>query len=155
METKIKTIIVIDNLCVGGIATSLYNFLHFTQRWLECDLLVFDPESVDMNRIPEGVRVLKSSSTLKILGKSQREINDDSCFYAILRAFLVLTSRVFSGEFSRKILFSCKKIQGYDLAISFAQDNGWKSLSKGCNDFVIDRIKAKYKIAFIHCDYSN
>ncbi|MDD6902970.1 MAG: glycosyltransferase [Eubacteriales bacterium] len=41
------------------------------------------------------------------------------------------------------------------MAIAYAQDNAWKSLSKGCIDFVVKKVDAKKKMAFIHCDYSN
>lgn len=153
---KLKTIIVIDNLYTGGIATSLYNFLHYSRSYFDIDLFIFNDTSLDMSKIPEDVKILKAERNLRILGLSQKETNSWSKFYATKRFLYVLCSRIVSGEFARKILFySLKRIGTYDLAISFAQDNAWKSLSKGCIDFVVKRIDAKRKATFIHCDYSN
>ena len=47
-NNRLKTLVVIDSMSVGGIATSLYNFLKYTDERLACDLLVFDPDSVDI-----------------------------------------------------------------------------------------------------------
>ena len=156
MTNRVKTIVVIDSMSVGGIATSLYNFLNHTSQWLDCDLLVFDPESVDPERIPEHIRIVPCRDSLKMLGVCQREYIKKHPVPGLYRAALVLLARITSGEFARKILFATsKKISGYELAISFAHDNGWKSLSKGCNDFVVNKVEAKCKVGFIHCDYAN
>ncbi len=156
MSYKVKTLIVIDNMSVGGIATSLYNFLHFQAENLECHLLVFDKNSIDYDRIPKSVRIIETPKLLRVLGLSQKETARESRLLAILRFFLVALSRIFNGEFARDFLFLfIKKIGEYDFAISYAHDNAWKSLSKGCNDYVIKKVSAKKKMAYIHCDYSN
>ena len=153
---KLKTLIVIDNLHVGGVATSLYNFLVYATRYFDIDLFVFNEHSVDSARLPDGVNVLKIPKKLKILGMGQSEIKKYSSWYALKRAFYVVLTRLTSGQFARSILFSTiKRLTNYDLAIAYAQDNAWKSLSKGCIDFVVKKVDAKKKMAFIHCDYSN
>ena len=153
---KLKTLIVIDNLHVGGVATSLYNFLVYATRYFDIDLFVFNEQSVDSARLPDGVNVLKIPKKLKILGMGQSEIKKYSLRYALKRAFYVGLTRLTSGQFARSILFlTVKRLKKYDLAIAYAQDNAWKSLSKGCIDFVVKKVDAKKKMAFIHCDYSN
>lgn len=153
---KLKTLIVIDNLHVGGVATSLYNFLVYATRYFDIDLFVFNEQSVDSARLPDGVNVLKIPKKLKILGMGQSEIKKYSFRYALKRAFYVGLTRLTSGQFARSILFlTVKRLKRYDLAIAYAQDNAWKSLSKGCIDFVVKKVDAKKKMAFIHCDYSN
>ena len=153
---KLKTLIVIDNLHVGGVATSLYNFLVYATRYFDVDLFVFNEQSVDSARLPDGVNVLKIPKKLKILGMGQSEIKKYSLRYALKRAFYVGLTRLTSGQFARSILFlTVKRLKKYDLAIAYAQDNAWKSLSKGCIDFVVKKVDAKKKMAFIHCDYSN
>lgn len=153
---KLKTLIVIDNLHVGGVATSLYNFLVYATRYFDIDLFVFNEQSVDSARLPDGVNVLKIPNKLKILGMGQSEIKKYSLWYALKRAFYVGLTRLTSGQFARSILFlTVKRLKKYDLAIAYAQDNAWKSLSKGCIDFVVKKVDAKKKMAFIHCDYSN
>ena len=155
-NNRLKTLVVIDSMSVGGIATSLYNFLKYTDERLACDLLVFDPDSVDVSRLPEGVQLLPHAKELQMLGVCQRDYQKKKPLLALYRAGLVLCAKVISGEFARRILFATsKKIRNYDLAISFAHDNGWKVLSKGCIDFVVDKVEAVCKVGFIHCDYSN
>ena len=106
--------------------------------------------------MPDGVNVLKIPKKLKILGMGQSEIKKYSFRYALKRAFYVGLTRLTSGQFARSILFlTVKRLKKYDLAIAYAQDNAWKSLSKGCIDFVVKKVDAKKKMAFIHCDYSN
>lgn len=156
MSKKIRTLIVIDNMNTGGIATSLYNFLLFQSQKMICDVLVFDMESVDKSKIPENVKIIDTPRILEVLGKSQSELNKKSKPLALIRIIMVIITRVFSGEQARRILlFFTKKRKGYDLAISYAHDNGWKSLSKGCNDYVLNKVEAKVKLSYVHCDYSN
>lgn len=156
MKKRKKTLVVIDNLHTGGIASSLYNLLYYTHDKLDYHLLVFNKKSIDLSRIPQDVLVLDTPNCLKILGMSQEEIKKESIILYFIRAILVIISKISNGEFARKVLFLCiKKVHKYDLAISFAQDNGWHTLSKGCNDFVIDKVDSTKKLAYIHCDYSN
>lgn len=153
---KFKTLIVIDNLNTGGVATSLYNFLHYAEEYMDIDLLVFDMQSIDYSRIPANIKLLKSDSRLSILGVSQKDMFYRSFFNSLKRLFYVLVSRIINGEFARSIMLSkISRLGSYDLAISYAQDNAWKSLSKGCVDYVVKNVDSKRKATFIHCDYSN
>lgn len=153
---KLRTLIVIDNLNTGGVATSLYNFLQYAQDFMDIDLIVFDIQSIDYSRIPDSVKILKCDSKLSILGVSQKDTFYRSFFDSLKRLFYVLISRIINGEFARSILLSkVEKLESYDLAISYAQDNAWRSLSKGCLDYVVKNVVSKRKATFIHCDYSN
>ena len=40
MVRKIKTLVVIDNLYTGGVATSLYNYLYFAHELMDIHLLI-------------------------------------------------------------------------------------------------------------------
>lgn len=152
----LKALIVIDNLKIGGIGTSLYNFLTYASSELHVDLLVFDPDSIDQSRLPKRVRVLQTPYLLKVLGMSQEEIKQESVCLFLFRACLVILSRFFGGHAVRSFLFSfIKRLEGYDLAISYAHDDPWRSLTKGCNDFVLRKVTARYKMGYIHCDYQN
>ena len=150
-----KTLIVIDNLHTGGVATSLYNYLLYTKKYLDCDLLVFNEESIDYSKLPSGVRVLKPQRVLHILGKNSKELTKESVFLNIFRNFLFVLSRLINGVIARKIfLFPfVEKIGKYEFALAYAQDDSWNSLSKGCIDFVIEKVEAKHKSVMVHCDY--
>ena len=152
-----KTLIVLDNLYTGGVATSLYNYLRYASERMECTLMVFHEDSIDEERLPENVRVIKPPRLLHILGKNRYELAQESRFLWLYKAFLTVLCRFTNGEFARRFLFCFlpKQKERFDLAISYSQDDGWKSISKGCNDYVLDKVTAKYKAALIHCDYQD
>lgn len=150
-----RVLIVLDNMHTGGIASSLRNLLPRLAEMTECDLLVFDRDSVDASRIPEGVRLLQPHPWLRLLGKSQAELTRCDLLQAAVRAGLVAVSRVFGGNAARRLLFRwIPPLKGYDLAVSYCQDVGLRTISTGCNHFVLEKVCAKCKAAFIHCDYS-
>ena len=149
-----KVLIVLDNIHTGGISKSLLNLLPNIAKLADCDLLVFKDVNIDKDSIPADIRLIVPDTKLKILGMSQEEIKHYSILAYMCRAILVLISRIVNGGFSRKILFSfIKQIGDYDIAISYSQDVGWKTISTGCNQFVLDKVNAKTKLAYIHCDY--
>lgn len=149
-----RVLIVIDNVETGGIASSLRNFATALCRVADCDVLSFKPVPDDY--FAEGVGVVQGSSRLELLGLSQSETRGKSLGAYFARAALACMARAVSGEFARKALFAgMKPVSGYDCAISFAHDNGWKFLSKGCNDFVLNKVEAQKKISFVHCDYEH
>ena len=151
----VQTLIVIDNLRTGGVATSMKNFIRFASREMDISVLVFNQEEIDACEFPENVHLLEPQKLLGIFGRRQNEIK--SPFLALYRGALVVMARLFGGRFARRLLFPfVRKIRGnYDLAISFANDDGFHSLTKGCNDFVFRKVQAKKKITFVHCDYEN
>ena len=151
-----KTIVVIDKLNLGGVTTSLLNYLEFTSSQNIIDLLIFAPKKEDYTKVPSNVHILEPTKALSILGKTQTEVFQESAFLAIVRILLVLIAKLFNGRIARLILFAfIKKYKNYDLAISYMHDVTWNSLTTGCNDFVLYNISANYKAAFVHCDYKN
>lgn len=153
---KKRLLLVIDNLHTGGVGTSLYNFLYFSHNAIQIDLLVFNEDSIDYSRIPEDVHVIRPDKCLHILGKCHDEIKQESFILMSIRVMLSLLARRVSGVFARKVMWPfVSSLNGYDLAIAYAQDDGWRSLSKGCVDYIINKVSAKRKSVIIHCDYCN
>lgn len=150
-----KVLFVIDKLNTGGVSSSLLNLLKEMSGKEDCSLLVFSGKSVEKGKLPDKVNIIKSPSVLRILGMTQEETFHSSFFLGVFRLLLVVVSKILSGVIGRNILFLfVKKIKGYDVAISYTHDVGWKNLTTGCNQFVIDRVDAKQKVSFVHCDYS-
>lgn len=151
---RIKTLIVIDNLHTGGVATSLYNYLYFTRELLDISLLVFNEETIDYTKIPKEVLILRPSKCLHILGKNHSEIKQESLIMTILRLIMILIARVINGVFSRNFLWPfVDRIKEYELAIAYAQDDSYHAISKGCIDFIVKKVTAKHRSAMVHCDY--
>lgn len=150
-----RQLVVIDKMNLGGVTSSLLNYLSYSSRFHSIDLLVFNNKPLP-GRIPSNVNILKAPQILRIFGESQHEIRNVSILLATIRSLLVIISRLFGGHYARKFVFSFVKGFGtYDLAISYTHDVSWKSLTTGCNDFVLRKVEASHKATFVHCDYVN
>ena len=155
-KSKLKTLIVIDNLHTGGVATSLYNFIFFVNDLIDIHLLVFNEESIDYSKIPAAVHVIKPKKCLHILGKNHAEIRKESIFMMFYRLFMMFIARYINGVTSRKLLWPfIPRIGQYDIAIAYAQDDSYKSISKGCIDYIIRKVDAGHRTVVVHCDYKN
>lgn len=149
-----KVLIVIDNLNTGGVATSFYNFLSEMCTEAEFDILVFNENSIDADKIPSNVNIINTQKILHILGKTHKEITLESKYLSFIQLILKVISRMINGFWARKLLMPfIKDVGDYDVAIAYSQDDAWKNLSKGCIDFVLYKCNAKLKSTIIHCDY--
>ncbi len=149
-----KFLIVMDAIGTGGISSAFINYIHEVSKQVDCDIMVFDEESINKESLPPNVNVIKSNWRLRILGMPQNEVKKLSHAWAFIRMIFVFIAKILNGRVARKILlFFTKKVNGYDVAISYTQDVGWHSLARGCNDYVLDNVEAKVKCAYIHCDY--
>lgn len=152
-----KSIIIVNNnLHIGGVQKSLIDFLKVNSNNYDITLCLFAENGEFMADIPENVKVISVTSLFNLLGISLAE-SKKSLGRFILRFFFALLFKLFGREFAMPfILRSQQKISGsYDYAISYLHNGGSKSFYGGCNEFVIHKIDAVQKIAFIHCDYRN
>lgn len=148
-----RELVVIDKLNLGGVTSSLLNYLEYASSFHQIDLLVFSNE-VDTSCLPGNVKLVRGPRLLSLLGFSQKEVEKKSRLWGLLRGFMAVGSKLFSGHYIRRIAFMFIKCVGsYDVAISYTHDVSWKALTTGCNDFVLQKVKAKHKISFVHCDY--
>ena len=149
-----KIIIVNNNMKVCGVKKSLCNLLSELAEREEYDvsLLLFNPAGDYIDQIPPRVKILSTKSLFKYIGISQSEAKG---LGKIKRGFLAGVCRVFGRAAAmRLMLMSQKKISdSYDCAIAFLHNGGNKSFYGGVQEFVLRRVDAKKKIAFIHCDY--
>lgn len=129
MVRKIKTLVVIDNLYTGGVATSLYNYLYFAHELMDIHLLVFDKDSIDKTKVPDNVEIVTPDKGLHILGKNHSRIKQESFLMMLYRLIMIFLARNINGVVSRMVLWPFVKRQsGYDIAIAYAQDDSYKSI---------------------------
>ncbi|RKQ15436.1 glycosyltransferase [Ureibacillus endophyticus] len=156
MTKKKKIIIVSNNLASGGIQKALVNLLNEIKDKYEIALFLFSDSGNYSEEIPKKVNVIHANSFLKLLAISQKESKKEGLFYYLLRAILVLWTKLINNEIPMKILFlTQRKLKKFDVAISFVQSPNEKSFYGGCNEFVLNKIESTSKIAFIHCDFLN
>lgn len=152
----IKILFVCNNMEFGGVQKSLINLLKYVCNTYDVSLMLFSDSGYYMSKIPTKVKRLKTNNFLRLLGSTQKQTKELSFFLYFLRGFLVAFSKVFNNVLPRKLIFSTvDNIEGYNVAISFTQNNSDKSLALGCNEFVLNKVKCKYKISFVHCDFKN
>ena len=146
-----KIIIVNNNMKVGGVQKSLYNLLWTLDGQYVISLLLFSPAGEYMDKLPRSVKVLTCDSLFRYLGVSQGE-----CGNKLTRGSLAALCRVFGRPAVMKLLLASQKmVPGhYDCAISFLQNGRKSNFYGGIQEFVLRRIDAGRKAAFLHCDYS-
>lgn len=149
-----RFLVVTDTIGTGGISSAFKGFINRLSKEADCDVLIFNDIDVPADILPANVQMLKADNALHLLGMSQKRISEESRLLAAARLFMVFMAKAINGSTARKIVLNFTKgLKGYDAAISYTQDVNYHSLARGCNDFVIRKVDAKLKCAFIHCDY--
>ena len=149
-----KIIIVNNNMKVGGVQKSLYNLLWSVADQYEITLYLFSPKGEYADQLPENVKTASSSSLFRYFGISQGECKKWSPDYWV-RGFLAFLCRLFGRKFVIRIALASQKHlpEKYDAAISYLQNGRPSALYGGTNEFVLKKVAAERKIAFLHCDY--
>lgn len=151
-----KIIIVNNNLKVGGVQKSLCNLLWELEGKYDITLYLFSGVGAYAGQLPESVKVCTCSSLFRYLGVSQAECAGklrDRLTRGVLAGLCRLLGK---RAVLWLLLASQKRLPGeYDCAISFLHNGSSRAFYGGVNEFVLEKIRAGKKIAFLHCDYRN
>lgn len=147
-----KIIIVNNNMKVGGVQKSLYNLLWNIKDRYDITLCLFRRIGAYADQLPPEVKVIECDSLFRFLGMGQEECSGAE---ALKRGALAAICRGLGRPAVMKpLLASQKTLPGeYDCAISFLQNGRNSNFYGGVQEFVLRRIRAKKKVAFLHCDY--
>lgn len=150
-----RIVIVNNNLKVGGVQKSLINLLWAIYKDYKITLVLFDKTTGCESQLPEGIELVGCSSLYRFLGISQSECARPAI--KLVRGFLVLICRVFGRSFAMRLINLSQPtlMSEYDIAISYLQNGDPRHFYGGVNEFVLAKVKAKKKFAFLHCDYLN
>lgn len=152
-----KILFVMTTLSSGGITSSLLNLLEElkTDPELNIDVMLFNRQAGRVSDIPEQVNLLSEAPVLHCLSDAQKQVQAENRWFAFLRFVLYGYTKLFGHGLPYRIFLSMvKKPEAeYDYAFSCTQSAPVHKMYGGCNEFVLQRVKAKKKIAFIHCDY--
>lgn len=154
---KKKVLFVAYNMAMGGIHTSLINYLQVIDEkcadQYEVDLFTFG-KGVLMSQIPDSVNVTCGKRLLGLSACSFYDvISSKNIWNILLRAMMMLYVRIVgSDRFYRSMFRRHRLNKEYDYAISFFNDVPRGYFNRGTNLFVSDFVKAKTKIAWIHTD---
>ena len=147
-----KILIVNNNMKVGGVQKSLYNLLWEIHGRYAVTLLLFQPVGAYLDHLPPDVRVISSRGPMSQLGLSQGECHGAD---TLKRGALAALCKTVGRPTTLKLMLAGEKAleEEYDCAISFLHEGGRKSFYGGVQAFVLHKVRAKKKIAFLHCDY--
>jgi len=139
---------------IGGVQKSLLNLLWELGDGYDITLYLFQCTGAYMGQLPPWIRVEKCKSLFRYLGISQGECTGGQ---KLLRGALAALCRLLGRDAVIKLLLASQKTlpHTYDCAISFLHNGGPKSFYGGVQEFVLHRLKAKRKAAFLHCDHRN
>lgn len=154
---KKKVLFVAYNLAMGGIHTSLINFLQLIDEkyadQYDVDLFTFG-KGVLMPQIPDSVHVICGKKLLELSSYSFYDVlSSKNVWHIFLRVLMMVYVRIVGSDRFYRTMFERHRIdKEYDYAISFFNDVPKTYFNRGTNLYVSDYINAKEKIAWIHTD---
>ena len=157
---KKSILFVIPSLHAGGGEKSLVNLLNqIDYEKYNVDLFLFDKSGVFINSLPKQVKILDLPDTYKIftqgLGISIKTFISQFKFYlAYCRVMFTIKNRIIKNkskaeQYTWKYLSKSITIldKEYDVSIGY--------LEKSSIYFIVDKIKSKKKIGWIHTNYES
>jgi glycosyltransferase involved in cell wall biosynthesis len=149
-----RIVIVNNNMKVGGVQKSLYNLLWSLDGEYDVTLCLLRATGAYLDMLPANVNVVQCSGAVKYLSMSQGECRG---IHKLLRGGLAFLCRLFGRDRVMKLmLLTCKKLPGeYDCAMAFLHNGTISSFYGGVQEFVLKKVNARKKAAFLHCDYGN
>lgn len=148
-----KILIVNNNLYIGGVQKALVSLLWQIRSKYDVTLLLFSPCGAYKEELPPDIQVITPKSGYRFLGMTRKDATKWT--QKLGRAFYAAISRVLGRKYAISLMgIGQKRLDGYDVAISYLHNSGDKIFYGGCNDFVLKHISAKKKITFLHCDYT-
>lgn len=148
-----KLLIVNSNLQIGGVQEALVSLLLQIHKDYDITLALFSPCGPLLQRLPGDIKVIGVDSPYRYLGTSRRELQGKPV-QQLLRAGYAGVCRVFGRNAAMALMAPFqKKIEGYDVAISFVHDGYDNAFYGGCNSFVLRHVQATKKVTFLHGDY--
>ena len=149
-----RIVIVNNNMKVGGVQKSLYNLLWSLEGQYDVTLCLLRATGAYLDKLPANVKVVECGGAVKYLSMSQGECRG---IHKLLRGGWAFLCRILGRDRVMKLmLLTTKKLPGeFDCGLAFLHNGTISSFYGGVQEFVLKKVNAKKKVAFLHCDYSN
>ncbi len=148
-----KILFVTNNLETGGVQISLLNLIKEIHTDFDITVCSFYLKENYRAMLPENVKLIGTKSPFRFFGVSQDELKKKPLDF-VLRFFWGTLIKVFGRPRIIPLMSVFQKaIRGYDCAVSYLHEGLPKSIYGGCNDFVLRKVNADKKIAWLHCDF--
>lgn len=147
-----KILIVNNNMRIGGVQKALVNLLWCIRGDYDITLLLFHKGGECLKDLPPEIRVITPNLAYRYLGMTKYDAV--GIWNRLIRGFFAAITRLFGRKYAIALMsLGQKKLEGYDVAISYLHNSGDKMFYGGCNDFVLNCVSAKKKMTFLHGDY--
>ncbi len=150
-----KILIGIDSLRIGGIQTALLNMLHeMDTNNYDITVKLFHYQEDYDELLPSNIKIEKSSAVLDIINLTAAEAKTKGIMIYAFRKLMALACRIFGANFVYSVILKKEKTNDeYDIAISYTNNGNGKSVYFGMNKYILEKVKAKQKYAWVHVDY--
>ena len=143
-----------NNLQIGGVQKAFISLLHEIEKNFDITLVLFHQGGDLLSEIPPSVKIVPAHNYCELLGITQKQANHKSIIKSLVRACAVAFSRVAGSAIPICLLVGRKiRHEGYDYAVSFMHFAPEKQFYGGMNEYILNAVDAKKKIAFVHCDF--
>lgn len=150
-----KILFVCYSLKVGGIERALVEQVNdLAQHGEDVTLYLFSKNGPYLSEVDNNVKIIGNLFLFKYLSLTQKEAREKGTFAFLIRSIFAVIVKVIGFPRLWKMLRPfISTIGAYDIAIAYTQNLSLKSLYCGCPEFVLDKVKAQRKIAWLHADY--
>ena len=143
-----------NNLQIGGVQKAFVSLLHEIEKDFDITLVLFHRGGDLLSEIPPSVKIVPAHDFCELLGITQKQANQMSWIKALVRACAVVFTKIAGSAIPTSLLIGHKiRHEGYDYAISFMHFSPEKQFYGGTNEYVLNAVDAKTKVAFVHCDF--
>ena len=147
-----KILFVAPSLKVGGVERALVEQVNYISKEEDVTLFLFSKTGEYLEELSKEIKLISGNYVLDCLGKTREESKINPLVYLIRNAFAFLV-KLLGRKFVYRILFLfTKKFKGFDIVISYVNDQGTHSLYGGCNQFIINNVSGGKKVSWIHSD---
>ena len=110
-------------LDIGGISTSLLNFLNELKKDNDITLCILSNYVSDNVSLPEGIKLIQGSNMLGEALLDRRRISNIGIYRKVRMVLLRMLKRFLGVKFILKLCLKGKKVEGcYDMAIAFSNN---------------------------------
>lgn len=150
-----KILFVCNSLKVGGIERALVEQVNYLARvGYDVTLFLFTVNGSYLNEVDNKVNVIGNMFLFKYLSLTQKEAKEKGLLAFLIRSiFAVIVKIIGFPKLWRLLNPFIPCLEQYDIAIPYTQNQSLKSLYCGCPEFVLDKVRAQKKIAWMHADY--
>lgn len=153
---KKKILFINKSFDTGGIQSSLVNMANELSDLYDIEVLAYNPHGPMRERLKSNITVLNPGVFLYALGIPIKNVLRTKNWRLIsFRIIATVWTKIFNNYVPIQIaIYQQKKLVGYDLAISFHQEQRKKSVLGGFVRVLDQCVTAKIKVAWIHFDGS-